>query len=84
MSGSRKNRTIVILENLQPSSDIGGVVFARLLVQFEIRTEESGAQFGSGADMSRARLFRVHRRPLTGSTAGITPVVEARVEWRKK
>src|SRR5208337_3644344 len=29
----------------------------------------------SGADMSRARFFRVHRRPLTGSTAGITPVL---------
>ena len=27
----------------------------------------------SGADLSRARSFRVHRRPLTGSTAGITP-----------
>src|SRR5580700_6641034 len=29
----------------------------------------------SGADMSRARSVRVHRRPLTGSTAGITPVL---------
>jgi len=35
--------------------------------------------------MSRARgFFRVHRRPLIGGTAGITPVVEARVEWGKK
>jgi hypothetical protein len=38
----------------------------------------------SGADMSRAQPYRVHRRPLTGSTAGITPVVKARVEWGKK
>jgi hypothetical protein len=27
--------------------------------------------------------FRVHRRPLTGSTAGVTPFLNARVEWRK-
>jgi hypothetical protein len=31
-----------------------------------------------------AGKFRVHRRPLTGSTAGITPVFERRgFEWRK-
>jgi hypothetical protein len=30
-----------------------------------------------------AGKFRVHRRPLTGSTAGITPFVKSRVEWRK-
>jgi hypothetical protein len=32
----------------------------------------------SGADLSRARFVRVHRRPLTGSTAGITPVLKRR------
>jgi hypothetical protein len=32
-----------------------------------------------------AGKFRVHRRPLTGSTAGITPVLKRRgFEWRKK
>jgi len=30
-----------------------------------------------------AGKFRVHRRPLTGSTAGIAPFVKSRVEWRK-
>jgi hypothetical protein len=42
----------------------------------------------SGADQSRARLVRVHRRPLTGSTAGKRRLRKARVKsgkkWEKK
>ena len=39
----------------------------------------------SAARTCQGRGFsRVHRRPLTGSTAGITPVFKARVEWGKK
>ena len=41
---------------------------------FFLRETRDGSEAFSGADMSRARLHRVHRRPLTGSTAGITPV----------
>ena len=35
-----------------------------------------GLRAFSGADLSRARLARVHRRPLTGSTGVITPVLK--------
>jgi hypothetical protein len=49
---------------------------------FFAKTRDGSKAF-SGADLSRARFVRVHRRPLTGSTAGITPVLKARVEWRK-
>jgi hypothetical protein len=38
VSGCRKNSAIVILQNFQPSRDIGGVFFPRLLVQFEVGT----------------------------------------------
>ena len=47
MGGCRKDGTIVILENFQPSRDIGGVFLPRLLVQFEIGTEESRPQLGN-------------------------------------
>lgn len=63
------------------------VVFCILFsfkTNFFLRETRDGLKAFSGADMSRARLYRVHRRPLTGSTAGITPVVKARVEWGKK
>jgi hypothetical protein len=39
--------SIVILENFQPSRDIGGVFFARLLLKFEIGTQESRSQLGN-------------------------------------
>jgi hypothetical protein len=52
---------------------------------FFLRETRDGLKAFSGADQSRARAgTRVHRRPLTGSTAGITPVRKARVEWGKK
>ena len=38
MSGRCKDGTVIILEDLQPSGDIGCVFFPRLLVQFEIGT----------------------------------------------
>ena len=47
MGGCRENGAIVVLEDFQPYSDIGGVVFARLLVQFEIGTQESRSQLGN-------------------------------------
>jgi hypothetical protein len=51
---------------------------------FFLRETRDGLKAFSDADMSRAQPYRVHRRPLTGSTAGITAVVKARVEWGKK
>jgi hypothetical protein len=42
------------------------------------RETRDGLRAFSGADLSRARFVRVHRRPLTGSTAGRTPVVRGR------
>ena len=47
MSGSRKDRTAVILENFQPSRGIGSILFPRLLLQFEISTQESRPQLGN-------------------------------------
>ena len=48
------------------------------------RETRDGFEAFSGADQSRARAkTRVHRRPLTGSTAGITPVLKARVSGGK-
>jgi len=47
MSGCRKYGPVVILENFQPSRDIGGVFFARLLVKFEIGAQESRSQLGN-------------------------------------
>ena len=44
MGGCGKDGAVVILENFQPSRDIGGVFFPRLLVQFEIATQESRSQ----------------------------------------
>ena len=41
ISGCRKDGAVVILENLQPSREIGGVFFPQLLVQFEVGTQES-------------------------------------------
>jgi len=38
--------------------------------QFFLRKTATVCRAFSGADQSRARLVRVHRRPLTGSTAG--------------
>src|SRR5882724_9301417 len=53
---------------------------------FFLRETRDGSRAFSGADQSRRGVCsRVHRRPLTGSTAGITPVLQkARVEWGKK
>jgi hypothetical protein len=47
MSGCRKDGTVVILENFKPSRDIGGVFLPRLLVEFEIGTQESRSQLGN-------------------------------------
>jgi len=47
MSGCRKDGALVILEDFQPRRDIGGVFFARLLVKFEIGTQERRSQLGN-------------------------------------
>ena len=47
MGGCRENGAVVVLENFQPSRDIGGVFFPRLLMQFEIGTQESRAKLGN-------------------------------------
>jgi len=47
MSGCREDGTVIILENFQPSRDIGGIFFPRLLMQFEIGTQESRSQLGN-------------------------------------
>jgi len=55
----------------------GGVLHCILLQnQFFLRETRDGFEAFSGADQSRAQFFSVHRRPLTGSTAGVTPVVK--------
>jgi len=51
---------------------------------FFLRETRDGLVAFSGADLSRRGFSTRHRRPLTGSTAGITPVLKARVEWGKK
>jgi hypothetical protein len=51
---------------------------------FFLRETRDGFEAFSGADQSRARAgTRVHRRPLTGSTAGITPVFKGAGERGK-
>jgi len=50
---------------------------------FFLRDTRDGSEAFSGADQSRARSFRVHRRPLTGSTAGITPVLSGGLSGEK-
>ena len=45
VSGCRKNGAVVVLENLQPSRDIGSVFLPRFLVQFEIGAQESRSKF---------------------------------------
>ena len=47
MGGCRENGAVVVLEDFQPCRDIGGVLFARLLMQFEIGAQESGAKLGN-------------------------------------
>jgi hypothetical protein len=47
MSSSGKDSAIVVLEHRQPSRDICGVFLPRLLVQFEIGTQESRSQLGN-------------------------------------
>jgi hypothetical protein len=47
------------------------------------RFAKLGSHIGH-ADLSRARFVRVHRRPLTGSTAGITPVFTGAGRVEKK
>src|SRR5258708_27271820 len=46
MRSCRKDGTVVILENFQPRRDICGVFLSRLLVQFEIGTQEGRSQLG--------------------------------------
>ena len=47
MGGCRENSAVVVLEDFQPRRDIGGVVFARFLMQFEVGAQESGAKLGN-------------------------------------
>jgi hypothetical protein len=56
-----------VMSNRDPYSDQN---------QFFLRETRDGFEAFSGADQSRAQFFSVHRRPLTGSTAGVTPVVK--------
>jgi hypothetical protein len=50
----------------------GGEPFFSFTTNFFISKTREGLEAFSGADLSRRSLSRVHRRPLTGSTAGIT------------
>lgn len=43
MRGRGEDRAVIVLQNFKPVRDIGGVVFARLLMQFEVGAQESGA-----------------------------------------
>jgi hypothetical protein len=47
VSGCRKYGAVVILENFQPSRDVGRVFFPRLLLRFEIGTQKSRSQLGN-------------------------------------
>jgi hypothetical protein len=47
MCGSRENGAIIVLEDFEPIRNIGGVVFARLLMQFKIGAQKSGAKLGN-------------------------------------
>src|SRR5258708_4506978 len=81
----RADTLLQILHNLRGDAAVYifsfGCVLHCLLLQktnFFFAKPANGLRAFSGADLSRARLVRVHRRPLTGSTAGKTPAVKGR------
>lgn len=43
---SRENGALVVSDDLDPFGDIGRVILARLLVEFQIDAKESGASLG--------------------------------------
>src|ERR1035438_7923643 len=47
MGSGGKNGAVVVLQNLQPCRDIGGVLLPRFLLQFEVGAQESRAQLGN-------------------------------------
>ena len=47
MGGCCEDGAVVVLEDFEPCGDIGGVVLARFLMQFEIGAQESGAKLGN-------------------------------------
>lgn len=47
MGRGGKNRPFVVLQGLQPSGDVGGVVIPDLRRQFQIGTEKRRAEFGN-------------------------------------
>ena len=58
--GCRENSAIVVPENFEPIRNVRGVIFPRLLVQFQVGAQESGTEFCN-------EFFR--------SVAGIAPAV---------
>jgi hypothetical protein len=44
--GSREDGALVVSDDLDPFGDIGRVILARLLVQFQIGAKKSGANLG--------------------------------------
>lgn len=47
VGGGLKDGAVVVLENLEPRSDIRGMLFLDFRRDFEIGTKKSGTQFGN-------------------------------------
>src|SRR5258708_39764765 len=84
MISSRRSTICALMRREMSFLSVVSCIVFSFKNNFFLRETRDGLKAFSGADMSRARPHRVHCRPLTGSTAGITPVVKARVEWGKK
>jgi len=47
MGGCRKDGAVVVLEDFEPFGDIGGILLACFLMQFEVGAQEGGATRGN-------------------------------------